>query len=480
MKKYLTDLIIREKKLILITLGLSLVIFLIYLLSPNKTIYSSSAKIFIKNIPQYSIVSNPGGDSLVQSESGYSNPLFNFAQLLNSKNISTRVLTALNEKQSEDIERLKIKKPDKWHEYFEKLIKTKIIPSTDTLEISLKWINGDTADEVLDEVINQFRQENIEIRRAVAVRQREHLEKNLKKISDELSEVRKQIGNYTVLNNIVDVDVEKSTLVQARVELERDVEVLKSRINYFDKKYSKLASQIGFNDVPTALRSTSVGSDPYLEDLFGNLALTQHKYANLSGTFTDKYPEVIMVKNEIQTLSDIINTRKREFFQELPVARGIYDEPSQNIVAEMANAEAEKDSLRNQLQEMEKGVQNLIKKENKLPAKIAGLEVLTKQEEALKLAYNSIKSKVIEAQIKETQAVDNIFVLNQPSEPVLLLSSLFINFLGIMYFGLLVGVFAAWLKDTAFSSENAYGNIIMGDINLKKHFGNKELQESRK
>jgi len=480
MKKYLTDLIIREKKLILIALGCSMAVFLLYLVSPNKTIYSSSAKIFIKNIPQYSIISSTGGDSLVQSESGYSNPLFNFAQLLNSKNISTRVYTALSEQKSKDIEQLNFKKPDKWHGYFEKLVKTKIIPSTDTLEISLKWVNGETADEVLGEVINQFRAENIEIRRAFAVRQREHLEQNLKKISDELAGVRRQIGNYTVLNNIVDVDEEKSSLVRVRVELERDVEVLKSRINYFDKKYSKLASQIGFDDVPTALRSTSIGSDPYLEDLFSNLALTQQKYATLSGTFTDKYPEVITVKNEIQTLSDVIDGRKREFFQELPVARGIYDEPSQDIVAEMANAEAEKDSLRRQLEEMQRGVQNLIKKENVLPAKIAGLEVLKKQEDALKLAYNSIKSKVIEAQIKETQAVDNIFVLNQPSEPVLLMSTLFINFIGIMYLGLLAGLLAAWLKDTAMNYEDSYVNLVMGELNYNKHFSHDELQESRK
>jgi len=476
MKKYLIDLVVREKNLIFTAIGISMLIFVIYLLNPTKTIYSSSAKIFIKNIPQYGIISDAAGVPLVKSESGYSNPLFNFVEILTSKNISTRVFNSLKAQKSEDLKKLNIKNEDKWHEYFEQLINTKIIPSTDTLDISLKWINRETADDVLNEAIEQFKAENIRMRKSVAVKQREHLEKNLKQISDDLVEIRRQIRNYTVLNNIVDVDEEKTTLVRSRVEMERDIEMLKSRISYFNQKYSELASQVGIADVPTALRSTSIGSDPYMENLFSNLALTQQKYATLSGTFTDKYPKVVAVKHEIKTLSEIIEERKKEFFEELPVTRGIYDQPSQDIVAEMANARAEKLSLVSQLKEMQKGVQNLIKRENTLPAKIAELEVLRKQEDALKAAYNNIKSKVLDAHIKETETVNNIMVLNQPSEPTLLLSGIFFNFLGILYLGLMVGLLAAWVKDST-SKYNPSEDLMMGSLNPMRHFKKTRLTD---
>ena len=49
MKKYLIDLIAREKNIIFAALGISIFIFGIYLFNPCKTIYESSAKIFIKN-----------------------------------------------------------------------------------------------------------------------------------------------------------------------------------------------------------------------------------------------------------------------------------------------------------------------------------------------------------------------------------------------------------------------------------------------
>ena len=474
MKKYLTNLIVKEKNVIFIALGISLAVFLIYLLNPSKTIYSSSAKVFIKNIPQYSITSDVAGAPIVKSESGYSNPLFNFVQILNSKKVSTRVLTAMKKQKSEDLKKLNIKNNDEWYKTFEKLVKTKIIPSTDTLEISMKWMNKETAPNALNEVIQQFKAENIEMRKSIAIKQRKYLEKNLKQISNKLAKVRQQIKNYTIANNIVDVNEETSTLVRSRVEMQRDIEVLKSKISYFGKKYKELASQVGIADVPSALRSTSVGSDPYLENLFTNLALTQQKYANLSGTFTDKYPQVIAVRNEIKTLSNIISDRKKQFFQDLPVERGIYDQPSQDIVAEMANAKAERNSLVSQLKEMQKGVVNLLKKENILPAKIAGLEALRKQEDALRTAYNNIKGKALNAQVKETETVDNIFVLNQPSRGTILLSSIFINFLGIMYLGLIAGILAAWIKDSVIK-ESSPEKLIMGSINLMNSYKKEKI-----
>ena len=223
-----------------------------------KPLYSSSAKIFIKDIPQQNIIAEFGGGSLVKSESGYSNPLFNLAQVLKSKNTSVRVFEALKQKQEKDIKKINIKNEDEWHNYLSEHIRTKIIPSTDTLSISLKWINKDTAGNTLNEIVEQFKGENMNMRKAVAVNQRKYLEENLEEINNNLTEVRKEIKNYTIANNAVNMDAEKTVLVEARVGLERDIELTKSKINYYDRKHKELADQIGISDVRVALRSASI------------------------------------------------------------------------------------------------------------------------------------------------------------------------------------------------------------------------------
>ncbi len=444
--KNLPELIIKEKKIVLIAVISTFILFLCYFIFIYKPLYSTSAKIFIKDIPQKDMAG-----SSVRSESGYGNPLFNLAQVLKSKNTSARVFNALKSKNSREIKGIRVKNEDEWHNYLSGHIKTKIIPSTNALSISLKWINRDTAVSVLNEVIEQFKAENTEIRKAVAIKQRKYLDKNLREINNKLTHARQKIKNYTIANNAVNMDVEKSVLVQSRVEFERDIELAKSKINYFDRKYKELSDQIGISDVKVALRSVSMGQDPYLENLFTNLAVSQQKFADLNSVFTENYPGVIAVKNEIRTLSDVIKERQSRAFLDLNVKnediRSIYGESSREVVKEMAMAKAEKVSLLKQVSEMEKGVKNLLKKEAALPGKILGLEELKKRESGLKTAYESVKTRQLEAKLNENSIVNNIFVLDAPSKPVFMFTELLFKFFGFIYLGVIAGIAAAWVKN---------------------------------
>lgn len=449
--KNLLSLIIKEKKIVLTCVISALIIFVFYFVFMYKPLYSSSAKLFIKDIPQESIIAQIGGTSVVKSESGYSNPLFNLAQVLKSRNTSTKVLDALKINQEKDLRKISVKNEDEWHNYFSNNLKTSIIPSTDTLSLSLKWPSKDTTGTTLNEIINQFTAENMQMRRAVAVSQRKYLEQNLQEISNKLTNVRQQIRNYTIAHNAVNMDVEKAVLVQARVEMEKDIETTKSRINYYDKKYRELSDQIGMKDVKTALRSASAGQDPYLGHLFNNLAVSQQKYATLNSTFTDNYPGVIAAKNEVKTLKDVIKQRQTQAFANLNVKqeeeRPVYDESSQEVIKEMAMSKAEKVSLVNQLREMQRGVGNLLKKESTLPERILGLEELQKQESALKAAYENVKIRQLESKIQENSIVNNIFVLDSPSKPAFVLNDLLFKFMGFLYLGVIAGIAAAWIKD---------------------------------
>lgn len=459
--KNLLDLIIKEKRTVFICVSSAFALFLFYFIFIYKPLYSTDAKIFIKDIPQQNIIAEFGGGPLVKSESGYSNPLFNLAQFLKSKNTSVRVYNALKEKQPGDIKKISIDNEDEWHNYLSNNIKTKIIPSTDTLALSLKWINKETAGSTLNELINQFQAENMEMRKAVAINQREYLDKNLLEISNKLTDVRRQIKNYTIANNAVNMDVEKAVLVQSRVELEKEKELTRSKISYYDQKYKELSDQMGFADVKVALRSASIGQDPYLSNLFNNLATSQKKFADLNGTFTENYPGVIAAKHEVKTLQDVIKERQSEAFTNLNIEetdiRGVYGDSSQEIVSQMALAKAEKASLVSQLNGMEKGINNLIKREASLPQKIMGLEELQKQESALKNAYESIKTKQLEARLNENSIVNNIFVLDAPSKPSFVFADLLFKLVGFLYLGVIAGIVIAWLK-----------NFLEGRINVNE------------
>jgi uncharacterized protein involved in exopolysaccharide biosynthesis len=212
MTNRILEVILKQKGYIGMFILGSFVLFILYTVFIYKTIYKTDAKIFIRNVPQYNVATNSESDnSLTSSQSGYSNPLFNVVQILESKSLSNKVYKAISQKYPEELASIKITSEDKFHNYIKNKLKTKIIPSTDTLTLSLRWGDKSSADSVLLETINQFRNQNLELRKAVETRQREYIDNYLKEIDSRLAAVKRQIRDYRVVQGVVNVKDRKST-----------------------------------------------------------------------------------------------------------------------------------------------------------------------------------------------------------------------------------------------------------------------------
>ncbi|MDD3149735.1 MAG: hypothetical protein PHV68_02780 [Candidatus Gastranaerophilales bacterium] len=447
MKNKLISLILKEKNIILYGLFSSVVLFLIYLLFLYTPLYYTTASLFIKNIPKQDVITNYGGGSIVRSESGYSNPLFNLVKILESETLSSRIYEKLKDKYKKDLSVLGVNSKENWHGVFLNMLSSKVEPSTDIINISLKWSNKKNTSELLNIVIEEFKNENLSIRKSVETKQRKYLDIQLANIEDKLDTVRREIKDFKLTNMAVDVNNEITELTKARVDLEKQAEILKSELVYSDKKLADFSKQIGFPDAQSVLKSTAIGGDPYLVDLSRKLSAAQQLHANLSANFTPNFPEVLAVKNEIIEIKNDIGKRQEQSLEKFIITRGLYDKPSQDIATDLARVQAEKFSIQGQLNALNKGIKNIRKREAQIPTKILGLEQLQKEEDALKSAYNSVKQKQLEAQIKENEIVDNIIILNNPSSASYLFSLLVLKFCGFMLLGFMAALGIIWIKD---------------------------------
>ena len=446
-EKFLS-IILKEKKLILSCILASFVLFLTYAIFIYKPSYKTDAKVFIRNIPQYNVdTGNETGDNIVSSQSGYSNPLFNIIQILQSESLSNKVYKTVSLKNPKEFEKTNIKSSREFYSYFKNQLKTKIIPSTDTLTLSLNWANEKSADYVLLETINQFKNENLELRRSVETKQSKYLDEYSKEIENKLATVREQIRDYRLSKNVINAEEESGQVLLTRYELEKQIADLKSQIHYNDRKLANFSKALGFSDAKSALRATAIGEDRHLESLRNDLSVAQQKYANLTGKYNDAYPEVVAVKNEIKAINSNINGRTQETLQDVSIKRGLYDRPSQDIVIDMARTQAETSSLRAQLSSLIGTMNTLKNDESELPNKILNLEKLKNQEATLNNIYESFKRKQLDAKFKENGIVDNVFILDYPSKPKRNNNDLLLSFLGFIYTGALAGVLGGWIKE---------------------------------
>lgn len=464
----LLNLINKYKKIILVGLSVSLILFLGYLIFSYVPLYSTSVDIFIRNLPSGNVIVD-SDSSLIKSESGFSNPLFNFSELLKSEELATRVYSDLQEKYPKDVKKLKAKK--NWTKTYNKLVKVKLIPSSDILTISMNWPNKKHAAGALDIVIKDFKAYNIEIRRSVESKQREYLDSQLIEASQNLDNLRKKITDYKIKNNVYDFQDEGSSLAIAKIDIVKQSELLKADLQSNEKKLATLASQLNVKNASEALRATGVGADPYLADLSTKLADAQQNYARISSQYTDKYPAVIEAKSVIAQIKRDIVKRQQETLGNYVIKRGIYDRPSQDVVRDMAVVESNVIAAKAQLSSLNKSVGTLNKDESDVESKKLKLMEMLKEEDALSLAYAKIKEKQLEAKIKENQVVDNISTLGSPDTPKFLLTNLLIKFVGFLLLGILGSLGLAWVleeiednwKDPA-EIEAVTGQKILGTI----------------
>lgn len=447
MKNKLLALLLKNKSMIFTGLFLSLSAFLIYLIFVYTPSYSTKTKLFVRNIQKNDIVTPYDGGSTVYSESGFSNPLFNLTQILDSEQLSAKVYDILKNKYPDDLNKMGVKNSQDFYPVFSKLIKSKIEPSTDIIKVSFKWENKNTVADVMNEILSSFKLFNLEIRKSAETKQREYLEGQTSSISNQLGNVRKQIKNYKLANKAVNITDESTELTRTRIELEKQASILRSEIAFNRSKMGNLAAQLGVSGAREGLRATGIGEDAYLGKLHQDLASAQQSYNSLQAKFTDNYPDVIAVKNEMESIKNNIKERETETLGSIGIKRGIYDRASQDIVTDLSRAQADNASLKSQLSALSRGISSVASQENQIPAKVLGLGELQKQEDALLSAYTSAKQKLMEAKIKENQVIDNIVPLGQPTKPELAMDGIVMKFIGLMMLGLLGSLAIAYIKE---------------------------------
>lgn len=445
-EKNLLNLIIKEKKLLIAGAIVGLLFFLIYYFFFFTPLYTSTSNLYIKNIVKPSVVAPLSDSGSIRSESGYSNPLFNLYELLKSENIAHNVYKRVKEEFPKDLGDLGVVNKESFFGVYLGLVTSEVIPSTDVLTVSVKWPDRKNAKKVLEIIIDEFRKENLKLRRSLDTEKRIYLEQQTEVIAQDLEDLREKIKDYKIENRLTDAAGEALNFAQIRVGIAREINTLKAQIQYNKASLKEFANQLGIKDPITALKAAGIGNDPFLVNLSQALAGAQQELAKLKTKFTDKYPGVIQLKSQIEQLKTEVKNRQIQTVENVELPKVIYDGPSTQIVSQFALTHVEMLSQQEMLKTLQQGIEDMHKEEEDLHEKQIGLANLQKQEQAFAAAYQNIKAKQLEAQIKENEIVNNMLTLKSPTSASLFQLGLLTRLLGFLILGALAGLGVAYIK----------------------------------
>jgi uncharacterized protein involved in exopolysaccharide biosynthesis/Mrp family chromosome partitioning ATPase len=439
----------KERNILLAGAVLGLLLAGIYGLAFYVPMYTSSARLYIRSVSAGNVIASYGTGNQVRSESGYSNPLFNYLEILKSTKLSDNIYDKLKTKYPQDLTGLGIISKSKWRAHFGKLLQAKVVPSTDIIKIEFNWNNPETASKVLADLIDEYKQTALGIRHNTAHRQTRYLQEQLDKVKQDLLSVRQQLKDYSTRNQASDLSNESNELTRARVDLQKQAELLRSQVLSSQSRLSDYARQLNIQDAQSALQAVGLGTDPYLVKLNESLALAQQKKAHMAVTMTESHPEMRSVNQEIDNLTQNISERKKQNIGNASkAAKELYDPASISIVTNMAQTQADAISQKSQLRQLLQGINALRREEGRIPLKKLSLSALEQEEKNLANAYDQVLQKYMEAKIKEDQIIigNNIDTLDTPSRPRFALFEALLKFIALIGLGVLSGTAIAWIK----------------------------------
>jgi uncharacterized protein involved in exopolysaccharide biosynthesis len=240
-------------------------------------------------------------------------------------------------------------------------------------------------------------------------------------------------------------------LTRSRVELERDLGRALSGARGKQSQLARFQSSVGLN--PThALQASAIGNNENLSRLYEKRYQLTQNYAKLSQLYTDRSPEAQQVLSELKEINRNITletgrTLGRAVKDNEPASPALTGEANMRTVSEMVLAQSQADDLSAQAKALQNQIGKLDRRISAVPAIEERIHNLQQTENSLSKSLSVLQEQVLDAQMKESQTLSNVFIIDHaslpfkptaPNEKHLLIMSLLL--------GLTLGVSLTYLK----------------------------------
>lgn len=405
--------LIRDKWLIFASAGVMMAFSILYVLTLYKPSFESEAKVWIKDTSTRSYLSqSQEGPGYLSPLTQSGNPVMTQSEILTSKEMESFLSDFVAKRQP----------PEQWAKtyngkpYTTGLLKVKTEPNTDIMQVSLKWDDPAVARDMLRVALEKLDDTNLAFNRQIYTRKREYADQQLVDIQSKLISVRDRLKQFQTGNMTVDIDSQTQELVRLKTQLVAQLESVKAARNNNSTNANALQKQLAMNP-NQALQAVALGSgNENLVKMRSDLALLRQQFAKDSVKLAPTNPTMVAAKKQITELEAQVQA-------EIMATTGgkanngplIYDNVRSQLVQDLASSNARSMGLGSEAASLNAAIARVDSALRTIPESRYALTTLNEEEKALALAYDELRKKQIEAQIKEAETPSNVFVVDSPS-----------------------------------------------------------------
>lgn len=279
-----------------------------------------------------------------------------------------------------------------------KTIDVEIVPATNILKLVYHYEDPALAAELLNSVANSIVQENITRNRSQASKLREFLEVQINEQQWRLEQAETAENDYRQAKGLVNFETKSDSLVNSLRELENQERDLSAKLQTVSTKRDILKQAAGIDNIDTAYATLRIAEDKELLKLQSQLEELEAEISRRRSLLTDNAPELQTLLSERKNLLTSIE-------QKVPTSNNVSSNSySQDLISQYVSIQIEHQTLENKLQTVKAEKNYLQTQVTQLPAYQKSLAKLIRQQETIQASLKSLRSKLEEAKIAETQS----------------------------------------------------------------------------
>lgn len=365
------------------------------------------------------------------------------------------------------------------------LARVKVVPvtGTDVLQVSVQSGDPEEATEIVNQVIESYRTQNIESNREEAAAARRFIEEQLPTIETEVLQVESELRQFKEDNDIIALDEEASSAVTVLSRLDQQLTQGQTDLADINARLDKLSRQLGVN-VDEGIVLSTLNQSEGVQEALEDLQAVQAELANERSRYQTEHPTIAILERQQAESEALLRSRIQEVLgQELTVPRGRLDpgrlqlgELRQDLLADMARLEVDRVGLTDRMTELAGSRDNYLQRINNLPRLEKQQRDLERRLQAAQTTFETLLTQLQDIRVVENQTVGNVRVVSLAEVPRNAVGpnrKLYLAAGG--FVGLLLAIAVAFLLDLLDSSvktvrevKELFGHTLLGVIPLVK------------
>lgn len=300
---------------------------------------------------------------------------------------------------------------------FEKALSVEGIKKSSIIQVNFQHRDPATAARVVNLLTELLKEKHL---RVYSDTKSTFLEQQLQTFEQRLKETQNRFEDFKQKNRVFSLEEQRSLLLKQRTELDTSMKGAENQVRELRNKLATLRAQTKTvsENVPLF---TETERFKIIDDAKGQLLNLQLREQQLLLKYTETSELVVNARREIAIVREFIEKQERDLQGKVRTGQNLVyqdlERESIRVQADLSSQEAKAASLRGQIAQLDRDVQNLDLKENEL-------ENLKRELSANEKNYRTYLEKVEEARISEDlnrQKMANLSVVQVaavPAKPV--------------------------------------------------------------